>query len=41
MRLCAICLLALMEPCFHALGIPHPEGLSTQAINVLLTQSDT
>lgn len=41
LRLCALCALALVEPCFHALGIPHPEGLSTQAINLLLTHDHT
>lgn len=38
--MCAICLLALVEPCMHALGLPHPEGLSAQVINYLFTQED-
>lgn len=40
LRTCALCALALMEPCFHLLGIPHPEGLSTQAMNLLITTSN-
>ena len=26
-RLCVLCLLVL-EPCLHAFGLPHPEGLT-------------
>lgn len=41
LRLCALCALALVEPCLHLLGIPHPEGLSAQAINLLATHDHT
>lgn len=33
---CLICLGAC-EPVLHAVGIPHPEGLSAQAANILST----
>lgn len=36
LRTCVLCALALMEPCFHALGIPHPEGLSAHAANLMI-----
>jgi hypothetical protein len=36
-RYAVLCALCLVEPCLHALGIPHPEGLSAQAANLLFT----
>lgn len=36
-RLCAVGCLCLVEPVFHSLGIPHPEGLAAQAANYLVT----
>lgn len=37
-----ICLLAccLIEPVLHALGLPHPEGASVHAANLLAVLDD-
>lgn len=37
-RLCLFGLIAL-EPCMHALGIPHPEGLSSLAMTHLAQEA--
>ena len=36
-RMLALLAVALIEPVFHLLNIPHPEGLSAQAANLLIT----
>ncbi len=38
LRFLAVCSLCAIEPTFHALGIPHPEGVTGMALNYLAPQ---
>ncbi len=38
MRLLAVWALCAVEPILHAAGVPHPEGISSLALNYLATQ---
>lgn len=40
-RYLVVCVLCIAEPCLHALGVPHPEGLSSMALNYLATSSES
>lgn len=40
LRLIAVCAVCVAEPVLHAAGVPHPEGLSSMALNFLATQTE-